>query len=153
MADKRIQAALPNDFRVAVYYIDVQGYTYAETAAMLNIPHGTVMSRLARGRKRLRVALAHVAANRERGLPSAPPLRPGLRLHARRRDALRVRRRAAASHPSRGSVLGTRRRRYPLLERQQPRRHEVPLPSSTQRNWKRASTCVRRPSPMRPDPL
>ena len=64
MADKRIQAALPNDFRAAVYYIDVQGYTYAETAAMLHIPHGTVMSRLARGRKRLRVALAHVAANR-----------------------------------------------------------------------------------------
>jgi DNA-directed RNA polymerase specialized sigma24 family protein len=64
VADKRIQTALPNDFCVAVYYIDVQGYTYAETAAMLNIPHGTVMSRLARGRKRLRVALAHVAANR-----------------------------------------------------------------------------------------
>ena len=64
MADKRIQAALPNDFRVAVYYIDVQGSTYAETAAMLNIPHGTVMSRLARGRKRLRVALTHVAADR-----------------------------------------------------------------------------------------
>ena len=64
MADQRIQAALPNDFRVAVYCIDVQGSTYAETAAMLNIPHGTVMSRLARGRKRLRVALTHVAANR-----------------------------------------------------------------------------------------
>ena len=67
MADKRIQAALaalPNDFRVAVYCIDVQGYTYAETAAMLNIPHRTVLSRLARGRKRLRVALAPVAANR-----------------------------------------------------------------------------------------
>jgi DNA-directed RNA polymerase specialized sigma24 family protein len=47
-----------------VYYIDVQGYTYAETAAMLHIPHGTVMSRLARGRKRLRVALTPVAANR-----------------------------------------------------------------------------------------
>jgi RNA polymerase sigma-70 factor (ECF subfamily) len=47
-----------------VYYIDVQGYTYAETGAMLHIPHGTVISRLARGRKRLRVALTHVAANR-----------------------------------------------------------------------------------------
>ena len=66
MADQRIQAApaaLPNDYRVAVYYIDVQGYTYADTAAMLNIPHRTVMSRLARGRKRLHLALAHVAAN------------------------------------------------------------------------------------------
>ena len=47
-----------------MYYIDVQGYTYAETAAMLHIPHGTVMARLAGGRKRLRVALAPVAANR-----------------------------------------------------------------------------------------
>jgi DNA-directed RNA polymerase specialized sigma24 family protein len=65
--DKRIEAApaaLPNDFRVAMYYIDVRGYTYADTAAMLNIPHGTVMSRPARGRKRLRVAPGSVAVNR-----------------------------------------------------------------------------------------
>ena len=53
--------ALPDGFRTAVYYADIQGYTYAETAAILNIPHGTVMSRASRGRQRLRIALAHVA--------------------------------------------------------------------------------------------
>ena len=53
--------ALPDGFRAVVYYADVLGYTYAETAAMLNIPLGTVMSRVSRGRQRLRIALAHVA--------------------------------------------------------------------------------------------
>jgi RNA polymerase sigma factor (sigma-70 family) len=49
---------LPADFRAAVYYADVQGYTYAETAAILNIPMGTAMSRASRARRRLRIALA-----------------------------------------------------------------------------------------------
>jgi RNA polymerase sigma-70 factor (TIGR02947 family) len=64
LPDSEIKAALamlPEGFRAAVYYADVQGYTYAETAAMMNIPHGTVMSRVSRGRQRLRIALAHVA--------------------------------------------------------------------------------------------
>ena len=64
LPDNEIKAAmdaLPEGFRTVVYYADVQGYTYAETAAILNIPHGTVMSRASRGRKRLRIALAHVA--------------------------------------------------------------------------------------------
>jgi RNA polymerase sigma-70 factor (ECF subfamily) len=47
-------------FREAMYLTIVAGYSYAETAAMMDIPLGTVMSRVARGRKRLRVALAHV---------------------------------------------------------------------------------------------
>ena len=53
-------AALPDGVRVAMYYVEVEGYTYAETAAMMNIPVGTVMSRVSRGRQRLRVALSHL---------------------------------------------------------------------------------------------
>ncbi len=67
LPDSEIKAALatlPEGFGAVVYLADVQGYTYAETAAMLNIPHGTVMSRVSRGRQRLRVALAHVARGR-----------------------------------------------------------------------------------------
>ncbi len=55
---KTAMDALPDGFRAVVYYADVQGYTYAETAAILGIPHGTVMSRASRGRQRLRLALA-----------------------------------------------------------------------------------------------
>jgi RNA polymerase sigma-70 factor (ECF subfamily) len=51
---------LPPVIREAVYFTIVAGYSYAETAAMMDVPLGTVMSRVARGRKRLRVALAHV---------------------------------------------------------------------------------------------
>ena len=61
LPDSLIRAAmedLPADFRAAVYYADVQGYTYAETAAILNIPMGTAMSRASRARRRLRIALA-----------------------------------------------------------------------------------------------
>jgi RNA polymerase sigma-70 factor (ECF subfamily) len=57
----QIQAAmqdLPEGFGAAVYYADVHGYTYAETAAILNIPVGTAMSRASRARQRLRIALA-----------------------------------------------------------------------------------------------
>jgi RNA polymerase sigma-70 factor (TIGR02947 family) len=67
LPDNEIKAAmdsLPEGFRTAVYFADVQGYTYAETAALLNIPMGTVMSRVSRGRQRLRDALAHVAHGR-----------------------------------------------------------------------------------------
>ena len=58
---KAAMKALPEGFRAAVYYADVQGYTLAETAAILKIPHGTAMSRVSRGRQRLRVELAHAA--------------------------------------------------------------------------------------------
>jgi RNA polymerase sigma-70 factor, ECF subfamily len=49
---------LPEDFRTAVYLADIEGYPYREVAAMMGTPIGTVMSRLHRGRDRLRRALA-----------------------------------------------------------------------------------------------
>jgi RNA polymerase sigma-70 factor (ECF subfamily) len=67
LPDNEIKAAmdaLPDGFRTAMYYADVQGYTYAETALIMNIPPGTVMSRVSRGRQRLRIALAHLDRGR-----------------------------------------------------------------------------------------
>jgi RNA polymerase sigma factor (sigma-70 family) len=54
-------AALPDGVRTALFYVAVEGYTCAETAALMDIPIGTVMSRVSRGRQRLRVALANRA--------------------------------------------------------------------------------------------
>src|ERR1700676_2660391 len=61
LPDKAIEAAmqtLPPQFREVVYYADVEGFRDQEIAAMMKTPRGTVMSRLARGRQRLRVALS-----------------------------------------------------------------------------------------------
>ena len=57
--------ALPEDFRLAVYFADVEGFSYQEIADMMNTPIGTVMSRLHRGRRMLRESLADYA--REQG--------------------------------------------------------------------------------------
>jgi DNA-directed RNA polymerase specialized sigma24 family protein len=51
--------ALPIGVREALYYTIVVGHTHAEAAAMLDVPLGTVMSRVFRGRKQLGIALAH----------------------------------------------------------------------------------------------
>jgi RNA polymerase sigma-70 factor (ECF subfamily) len=59
--DARVTTAfreLPDDFRLAVYLADVEGYGYREIASMMGCPIGTVMSRLHRGRNRLRELLA-----------------------------------------------------------------------------------------------
>lgn len=53
-------AALPDGVGAVMYYACIQGHTYAETAVMMNIPVGTVMSRVSRGRQRRRVALGHL---------------------------------------------------------------------------------------------
>jgi len=58
--------ALPEGFRVVVLLVDVEGFSYKETAEMLGIPIGTVMSRLHRGRKSLEKALWESV--RERGV-------------------------------------------------------------------------------------
>lgn len=54
-------AALPEEFRLVVYYADVEGFAYKEIAEIMGTPVGTVMSRLHRGRKQLRTALADYA--------------------------------------------------------------------------------------------
>ena len=48
---------LPAEFRVAVYLADIEGYAYKEIATIMGTPIGTVMSRLHRGRSRLREQL------------------------------------------------------------------------------------------------
>lgn len=51
---RRAIDALPEEFRSVIYLSDVEGFSYKETAEMVNRPIGTVMSRLHRGRKILR---------------------------------------------------------------------------------------------------
>ena len=63
--------SIPEDFRLAVYFADVEGFSYQENANIMKTPVGTVMSRLHRGRRLLRDRLADYA--RERGIVAAVP--------------------------------------------------------------------------------
>lgn len=62
--------ALPDTYRMAVLLADVEGFSYKEIAEILDIPIGTVMSRLHRGRKSLQRSLYEFAS--ARGLTDAP---------------------------------------------------------------------------------
>lgn len=62
--------AVPEHFRMVVYYADVEGFSYQEIADIMKTPVGTVMSRLHRGRRLLRELLADYARDRGITVPS-----------------------------------------------------------------------------------
>ncbi len=68
---KRAIESLPETFRMAVLLADVEGFSYKEIAEITDVPIGTVMSRIHRGRRALQKALAEYAATR--GLVGSSP--------------------------------------------------------------------------------
>jgi RNA polymerase sigma-70 factor (ECF subfamily) len=71
LGDNDVRAAmqqLPEKLRTAIYYADIEGRRFKEIAELTDAPIGTVMSRLHRGRHRLRGLLAEVARDRGYGL-------------------------------------------------------------------------------------
>lgn len=69
LLDEEVSRALrelPDDYRMVIYYTDVEGFSYKEVAEILDLPLGTVTSRVYRGRKQLKNLLRDIA--HERGI-------------------------------------------------------------------------------------
>lgn len=71
-AVKNALAQIPEDFRLAVYLADVEGFSYQEIADIMKTPTGTVMSRLHRGRKMLRELLVDYSSARGQTVSASP---------------------------------------------------------------------------------
>ena len=65
--------SLPEQFRLAVLLADVEGFSYKEIAEILDVPIGTVMSRLHRGRRALQKALHRFGEERRLSAPADVP--------------------------------------------------------------------------------
>ncbi|MDH6198617.1 RNA polymerase sigma-70 factor (ECF subfamily) [Mycobacterium frederiksbergense] len=74
--------AIPPANRLTVFFADVEGYQYREIASLMDTPIGTVMSRLHRGRSRLRELLSDVAAERGIGRADRSAIQRGDSLQA-----------------------------------------------------------------------
>ena len=72
---KEALESLPEQFRMAVLLADVEGFSYKEIAEIMDVPIGTVMSRLHRGRKQLQSRLWQFAE--QRGLLPEPAAAAG----------------------------------------------------------------------------